>query len=519
MAGVTATANRSYDAVVIGAGLGGLSAAAFLAKAGANVLAVERLEGVGGYTHAFSRPPYTFDPCVHAIGATAPGMPVDTWLHALGVRDRVDFIPLRSFYTVMFPRLRVDVPYGVEAFLAAYTEAFPEAAQEIRTFVGVCQRMAEEWDQLRPGLSLEELAATGGGLPTVLRYRGSTLADVLDEYVQDPQVRAALSVPWAYLATPPSRLSFLSFAGMLISLLDSGEAQVKGGFQKLADAFAAAIDENGGELVLGCEATRIVVHDRRVTGVTLADGTRVTAPVVVAAGDLTRTVNELVGAEHLPAAYLNRLRRMKLTPSAFIVYGATTLDVAALGTAAHVLAFDSPDLDSLLDRVRAGEVGGFGVHFPTLHEPGAAPDGQHVFVAIVQAPFDIGIPWHDAKARYTDAVIDKLDHFLPGLRNGLVFVEGATPTALQHWSLNRDGAMCGWENSPHQTQHRRPSNRTPLEGLYVAGDWAYPGSGTIHAINSGFQCAMHALDFRDPGELFAALDFTPAASVAVRDRG
>jgi prolycopene isomerase len=106
-----------YDAIVVGAGLGGLSAAAFLSRAGVKVLLVERLDGPGGYLHAFRRGDYSFDPAVPEIGATRRGMIVDTWLRALGVRDRVTFTPLPAFYTLFLGERRIDVTYDVDRFL------------------------------------------------------------------------------------------------------------------------------------------------------------------------------------------------------------------------------------------------------------------------------------------------------------------------------------------------------------------------------------------------------------------
>jgi prolycopene isomerase len=497
-----------YDAIVVGAGLGGLSAGAFLAKGGRSVLVVERLEGPGGYIHGFRRGDYHIDPAVHAVGGSRPGMIVDTWLRALGVRDRVELTPLPAFYTLFMGGLRIDVPYDVEGFKQAHAARFPGSAAEIGAFVDLCCRIKNEWDQVRPGLSLDELAARGGGLPTVLRYRGSTLAEVLNELVADETVRAALGATWCYLAAPPSRVSFLSFAGMLVSTLQGGESHCVGGFQKLADAFVVALEENGGELVVQREVSRILVHDGQVQGVRLSDGLVVQAPVVVAGGDLTRTLEVLVGSEHLPSAYVDRVRRMKPSLSAFVVYGATRCDVGRWNTAPQNFVWHDRDYDRMLRSIGEGVIDGFSVHFATLAEPRLAPAGEHLFSSIVLAPYDIGRSWRDEKDRFRDAILARIDETFPGVLAGLIFAEASTPLSLERWTLNRGGAVYGWENGPHQTQHRRPANTTPLAGLYVVGHWAHPGSGTIHAIGSGFQAAMQVLGAHDPGAFLETLGAT-----------
>src|SRR4051812_37037348 len=93
----------AYDAVVIGAGLGGLSAAAFLAKAGKRVLLAEAQEALGGYAHAFVRGGYTFDPAIHFTAQMGSGQLLDSLLQILGVRDRCTFLPLDLIYQANFP--------------------------------------------------------------------------------------------------------------------------------------------------------------------------------------------------------------------------------------------------------------------------------------------------------------------------------------------------------------------------------------------------------------------------------
>jgi prolycopene isomerase len=442
-------------------------------------------------------------------------MIVDTWLRALGVRDRVQFVPLPAFYTLFLGDHRLTAPYGVEGFKRAHTEEFPSAAAEISAFVDVCCAIKKEWDQVRPGLGLTELAAKGGGLPTVLRYRGSTLDAVLREFVSDDGARAALGATWIYLGAPPSRVSFLSFAGMLVTTLESGESYPVGGFQSLPNALAVALEENGGELLLQREVTQIVVRQGQVQGVRLADGAVVEAPVVVSNGDLTRTLEQLVGPEHLPAAYLSRIRQMRPSLSAFILYGATRCDVARWKTAPQVYVWSNGDYDRILSRVPEGVFDGFSLHFSALAEPGLAPPGEHIFVSIVLVPYDIGRSWREEKDRFKEALLARIDQRFPGILDGLMFAEASTPLSLERWTLNRGGAVCGWENSPHQTQHRRPSNTPPLGGLYLVGDWSHPGSGTIHSIGSGFQAAMHVLHCPGPEALFAAVGFTPPTDPTV----
>ena len=514
----TASAERggpqqeSYDAVVVGSGLGGISAGAFLAKAGKHVLVVERLDGPGGYAHSFQRGPYLFDPAVHAVGQGKPGAMLDTWLRVLGVRDRLTLIPLDPFYTVVLPGFRLTVPFGVEEFVATHVRQFPQEEAGIRAFVRLCEQVKNEWEQMRPGSSLEELGRAAANFATVLKYRTATVAEVMDEFLKDDRVKAVLGTLWGYQGTTPDRLSFITYAGMVISLLEGGQNYCKGSFQNLVNAFVAALEENGGELVVRQKVTRIMVEDGHVTGVTLADGRQIRAPLVISNADATQTFEELVGVEQLPETYLRRMKRMSIAWSAFLVYSATTLDFNQFDIAHEVFLYKHWDYKELYQRIQQGEVAAMAFTMPTREDPDLAPAGEHLVTAVALMPYDIGKPWAEVKDRYVEQILDEIEAVFPGYRAGLTFVEGATPLAMERYSLNRQGAMYGWENTAFQSHSRRPGNRTPIEGLYLTGAWAQPGSGTVNVMQSGFQTALIALGYTDQDEFLRSLGYNGATS-------
>jgi prolycopene isomerase len=443
---------------------------------------------------------------VHAVGQARDGLMLDTWLRALGVRDLCSLIDLDPFYTVFFPGYRFDAPFGVEEFAEAHVRAFPHEEQGFRAFFDLCRQVTTEWGQARPRAGLDDLGSAAS-FQTVLEHRTATVTEVLDRYVEDPRLKGVITALWGYHGVPPSRLSFIAYAGMTISLLEGGETYCQGSFQNLVNAYATAVQRGGGEIVVGTEVTKIVVRDGRVAGVVLADEQEVSAPVVLSNVDLMQTVERLVGPAQFPDNYVRRLRRMTPGISAFTVYAASTLDFSTFDIAHEVFAYKEWSHDEGWRRLQSGEIAAAMISVPTLEDPSLAPPGEHCVVGIAFMPFDVGQPWRELKERYTEQFLDDIDGLFPGFRDGLTFAEGATPQALFGYSLNQKGAMYGWENSPNQVHSRRPGNSTPIEGLYVAGAWTQPGSGTIATMQSGFQTAQAILGYADRDEFLAALGY------------
>jgi prolycopene isomerase len=473
--------SETYDIVVIGGGIGGLTASALLAKEGKKVLLLEQEDRPGGHARSFQRGAYCYDVAVNLIMGCAQTSPlgygvIDNVLNHLGVRGRCEFVRVDPFFTAHFPDFRLQVPGQRDAYLQTLIQKFPSEAKGLVRLTDLCSRIYKEVTgfPLLPRMTDWLLAPIKQ--PRLIRYAGSTLSAVLDDHLSDPRLKALCGALWPYLGLPPSRASFIVWAVMMASYLEEGAFYCCGGFQRLADALAGSLQENGGEVALGQRVKSIRVKEQRVCGVELADGRFISSSVVVSNIDARQTFAELIPESERPRRYLRKIGGMKTSPLAAKVYLGTNLDIAAAGVTHENAVYRSWSMEnSYLDMLSHRDPAIF-VTIPSITDSSLAPPKEHV---VILTTF-IG---PGAKPEMRDSLDDPVSRMLldagetvlPGLRNHITNIGGSSVI----------GPVYGWDATPLQSGSFRLGHKTPVSGLYLCGQWTQPGHGVWTVVLSG----------------------------------
>ncbi|MEM6795379.1 MAG: NAD(P)/FAD-dependent oxidoreductase, partial [Acidobacteriota bacterium] len=430
-----------YDAVVIGAGIGGLFCANLLAQAGARVLLVEQHYQVGGYCSTFRRRGFTFDAASHFYPLLGNGGSITGKLLArLGIETGwVKMDPVDTFH---FPDgSRFDVPADLETYRARLDADFPHEREALESFF---QRVKDAY--LR-GL----LCYFRGHDESRLGDAGSlTLGEVLDRSFTDPKLKLLLTADCPHWGSPPSRTSFV-FDSMLRLSYFLGNYYPEGGSQTFADALAHRFEQNGGHILMGTSAERIEVERGRVRAVRLETvrgprrgPARVKTEAVISNADLRLTLDRLLEPGDVDPGYRRSIDALRPSFPCFLSH---------LG----VEGVDSRDLERVQGYYwrswDAESVGRDGlrckIFVPTLYEPRMAPPGSHVIILqkVLEMDYDAVEDWRAHKQSVERACLEHLESVLPGIRERIVVKNSASARTSWRFTLNRAGAMLGWEMS------------------------------------------------------------------------
>jgi phytoene dehydrogenase-like protein len=539
-----------FDVVVVGAGIGGLTAAALLARRGYSVLVLDQHYVAGGNATVFRRPGYEFDVGVHYIGDCAPGGSIPGILRAAGVDD-VEFRPLDAdgFDTLVFPDFTFQVPRGIHRYRERLLEQFPRERRGIDRYI----RVLEQFDALQ-GLAVKPRKAWKV-LPrslTALRYATATLGSFLDTCTRDPKLRAALAAENGDYGQPPSRASLMLHAGLMLHYLKSGGYYPVGGGQVMSDRLADSIERNGGKILLRARVERIVVEDGRATGVVLFNkhvGRReVRAGTVIANSDLKRTLLELVGPEVLSPRTAKRVGDYEMSPALGVVYLGIRGDLAAEGLPnTNYWVSRSYDFERIYENTRAGRFDPdplVYISIASLKDPEnrrIAPPGMTNLQLMSLAPsqpeswgvtpaqvesgaYSKVADYQEHKARYAARLIEGAERVLPGLRDRIVMQEVSTPLTHSRYTLSSGGTSYGLSLIPSQFFLRRPGARTEIENLYLCGASTRMGHGIMGAMMGGLEAASQLVGRQIYGEALRrrpadAAPATPPRRTARSTRG
>lgn len=490
-----------YDCVVVGGGLSGLCSAALLAKAGWRVLVCEKQSAPGGCCVSFWRKGYRFDLSVQSYSGCGPDGAVGSVLRRLGVENDIEFCRLDPAREYLFPDRTMELPASLEAYRESLARQFPREPKGLEDYFRLQQELYDEIRRLPTEISLSAATHFEGDFPRLTAHRHTTLAEVLDAHVTDPQLRTILAIRSSYFALPPSRASFIAVSNMEMNYFFEGVYVARGGAQALTDVLVCALKQNGGELALGTPIARILHEGGRVVSVETADRQTIATRRVIVTIAPTLLFQQMLDPPLSPHhLYLRRLASLGTSFSYFIAFWGVTTDDLGGSPIGNKETFEDYDLEReyvALDRGRMDPRAPCFVLVPSMVSREAVPGGRgHTVCASVKAPHAPVGGWSaEERARLADQLFARARRCLPALdRSQIEVAESVTPLAIERMTGNLNGSPYGWAHVPGQVGLDRPGSSTPIRNLHLVGHWTRPGGGVASVFVSARSLAMKLLE-------------------------
>jgi phytoene dehydrogenase-like protein len=519
-----------YDAVVIGGGHNGLTAAAYLARAGRKVLVLERRHVLGGAAvteEVF--PGFKFSVCSYVVSLLRPEIIRDLDLP----RHGLEILPLDGTFTPMpngdylwrvndHAKTRREIARHSRLDAEAYDEygkAMVEMARFVKPILGMTPPDPVSLDPRELG-KLLFLARRFRALPDEDRYNQIQLmtmsaADFLDQWFETDVLKATMSASgiigtFLGVRSPGTAYVLLHhYMGEIDGAFRSW-GFARGGTGAISNAIASAARAAGVEIRTRAAVAHILVTGGQARGVALDGGDELRADLVLSSVDPKLTFLKLIDDRELPADFAGEVRRYKFRGSS----GKVNLALDALpdftcrpGAGPHLRGAlsISPSVDYMERAYDEAKYGAFSrrpyidMVIPTLTDPSVAPPGKHVLSCFVQyAPYRLASgTWDEQRDAFGDAVVDTIAEYAPNLRRIIVGRQVLTPLDLEREFGLTEGNIFQGELTLEQLFFARPvpgwaQYRTPIRNLWMCGSATHPGGGIMGA--PGRNAALRILD-------------------------
>jgi len=474
-----------YDIIIIGAGLGGLTAGAKLAKEGKKILLIEQHDRPGGCATTFRRHNYTMEVGLHEMDGLH-GRDIKTKIfNDLGLFDNVKFLRVPEFYRFYNTRCDIVIPHDPVEATEVLTNYFPGEKEGIKKY-------------FEHVLNARRIVAASRNI------KDRSIGDFLDEIINNDDLKLALLGNLGYFHDDPYTLSYYYYLNAQGSYYGGGANFVKGGSQKLSDALSDIIIKNGGDVRLKHEVTEIFyegniprgvrykstkgsnkIYSDRASEIIVNSSLPVLADKLLPSGkgkELGHAIKDLKPGASLLTVYYGFKTSLKNVGNK---YYSTFIFDKSVKVQSDILINNHSDFDKRsFTFVDYSQV-----------ESALAPEGKSVGAACctdyLQDWEELNRDEYEAKkARAAEMITSRLDNLIPGFKNAVEYAEVATALTVKRYTLNENGAVYGFAQKPGKSNDYL---KVLPDNLYIASAWGKFGGGFSGAIYSGYMTAMDIL--------------------------
>jgi phytoene dehydrogenase-like protein len=491
--------------IIIGSGMSGLTAGAYLAKFGQDVTIFEQFDAPGGVTATIRQDGFGWDIGPLLVEGFAPGDKGRVILEELGISDQVPAahedrgLSMPEF--ALWKPKEYEGPYWRRERLKGL---FPTESDALDQYYQFYDQMIKLMGLARQAETARNLTALWLKLRMLLAFQPVknkakwSARQLMDYYFKSAALKTVFLGIVADFVTAPSEFPGLGVPSIHLETAfdkriptypgtkstQTAYTYILGGCQTLVDAVMGVVLGNGGKVLTNTPIQRIVVENGRVTGVELANGHIEPADVVLASGGMKEVFFDLIGRELLPGELVKQIESNRLMESVLMVQLGIDFDPTPYQPAALCYYYKTQDLEAAVKRLRTGDYHegkeGFLIYIPSLHSPSLAPYGKYAVTVYTVAPDTLAKgTWSSRKEELTDKLVAEAEQYIPGLREHTRTRLILTPEDYRKRTHQKHHSFGG---VPPVMGNKPPAHKTPIKGLWFIGAQSESTGGVLNVM-------------------------------------
>lgn len=490
--------------IVIGSGLAGLTAAAYMCREGHDVSIYEQFSEIGGVTATIHKNGYSWDIGPLLLEGLAPHERLGKILTELGISEKINII--HEDRGQVFPDFAIWRPKEYEGKYWRrdyFKQLFPSESEGL-------DRYYRYYDQIMTLMAINNQLEWAKGLNAIWlklkilpkfikakKYMDKSAADIMDSFFDEPKLKAIFMGILADFVVKPSEFPGL---GVPVSNIETAfdkriPIKIKGGklpvyhyvqngCEQLVNAFAGYIREHGGEIHVNSLIEEILIENYKAIGVKLKNENAIPADIVIASGGAHKTFFSLIGKEKLPLDFVRNVENLVHMESVLMVHIGIDFDPTPYQRAALCYYYGTYGIEEAVERCRSGDYHegkeGFLIYIPSFHSPEMAPPGHHAVTVYTIAPYKLSKgDWNSRKEELADKLLIEAEKVIPGLREGAKTEVIMTPLDFKSRIFVEKHSFGGL--APIMNQ-QSPPHQTPIENLWYIGAQSESGGGVAGVV-------------------------------------
>ncbi len=486
------------NVVVIGGGLGGLSAAVACAQNGHSVTLLEKQPSLGGYGISFSRKGYVFDPSLHATPCGANGDHFHFLIQQLGISNDVSFIKIQKGFKTFLGDFSFDLSTDYSVLLHDLIRAFPASEKGLLQLDRDVKRFAPLYHSVIEGLASPLSIAMNfvPKIPSFLFHANTSTHDYLSGYISDKTLRAILFHPSIFFGIPMKQFPSVNFLLMFYLIFIKGLYTIRGGGNALSLALESRLKKLGVTVCTNTEVTSITLSKGRAVGVLTNNNGFIQGDDFIANVNTPTLVKGLIGIKHFPASYVKTFNSLRPSLSLLQLHCGLNCATSQCGITNHITTvFPDADVDKYLES-RSNDLfpAGYSIIAPHIADVASSMPKKSVLSILggVSSSVWLSLPkkkYLDEKKRCQDRFLEIVGMHFPDITSQCEVIDCATPKTFLRYTGNPDGAILGFDCSLGMQRKIMAISHMPIRNIFLASAWTDKLGGYMQVVSAGISAA------------------------------